>query len=186
MAVLTANELAALAISVGLTGEKVVTAVAIALAESGGRSDAMGDTTIQTGTWGPSVGPWQIRSLKAETGKGTARDAQALLNPQHNARAMKEISADGTNWRPWSVYTSGAYRLHLPAARVGAGSPGQIPAGGSSGGTAPAFNIADGGTWSRAGLFVFGGAMIAFVAWRSMGIGSVAGGVAKTVAKVVK
>lgn len=90
-------------------------AVAIAGGESGWRPSAMGDTTITDATWGPSVGLWQIRSLKAQSGTGAARDATKLTDPLFNARSMIEVSGGGQNWRPWSVYTSGAYTAHLDA-----------------------------------------------------------------------
>lgn len=119
MPTLTGVQVAAYAAKGGITTRaQLEIAVAIAKAESGWRSDAMGDTTITTGTWGPSIGLWQIRSLKAETGTGGTRDANKLKDPEFNARSMVAVSGGGTNWRPWSVYTSGAYRNHLPAAKA--------------------------------------------------------------------
>lgn len=106
---------------VGLDGETAATAAAIGMAESGGRTDAVGDVGLQTAKWGPSVGIWQIRSLNAEKGKGTARDEIANREPGANARAMLTISGGGKNWGPWSVYTNGAYKAHLPAARAALG-----------------------------------------------------------------
>jgi hypothetical protein len=88
-------------------------ATAVALAESGGRTDAQGDIGLQDGTWGPSVGLWQIRSLKAEYGKGTPRDASRLTDPEFNARAMASISNGGKNFKPWTTYTSGAYKKQI-------------------------------------------------------------------------
>lgn len=126
MAKLTARDLAGLALGAGIPSGAVETAVAIALAESGGDTDARGDVGIQNATWGPSIGLWQIRSLKAETGKGTARDANALTDAAFNARAMAQISGGGTNWRPWSVYTSRSYLLYLPAAKVGVAANGGV------------------------------------------------------------
>lgn len=119
-----------LARSVRLTDHEAVTAVAIAIAESGLNPNAMGDTTIQTSTWGPSIGLWQIRSLKADQGTGRTRDAARLKDPAFNARSMYEISNGGSDWSPWSVYTSGAYRANLDtvaaATSGGAGAaPGQ-------------------------------------------------------------
>src|SRR5690606_7001013 len=86
--------------------------------ESGGNSDALGDLKLADDKWGPSVGLWQIRSLHRERGTGGTRDQDALANPAHNARAMATISAGGTNWQPWTVYTSGIYRQNLDAARA--------------------------------------------------------------------
>jgi hypothetical protein len=124
VAQLTPSVVYQLARSVGLDPAQAATATAIAMAESGLRTDAVGDAGIQTATWGPSIGLWQIRSLKADRGTGRARDADRLTDPQHNARAMYEISGGGTNWRPWSVFTSGKYRDY--AADVVKGNLGQL------------------------------------------------------------
>lgn len=102
-----------LARSTGLDPAKAAVATAIAMAESGLDTNAVGDTGLQTSTWGPSIGLWQIRSLKADSGTGRARDATRLSDPAFNAKAMQEISAGGTNWGPWSVFTSGKYRDYL-------------------------------------------------------------------------
>lgn len=108
-----------------------VIATAISMAECPSRDlQQLGDVGIQTATWGPSVGLWQIRTLKAERGKGTHRDYEALHSDTgglRQAQAMAAISAGGTNWGPWSVWWrdaqkrigpgEGPYRRHLPAAR---------------------------------------------------------------------
>lgn len=121
MSTLTAAQVYTLAKDAGLTPAAAAIATAIARAESGWRTDAVGDTTIQTDKWGPSVGLWQIRSLKADQGTGRSRDATRLTDPAFNARAMVEISGAGANWRPWSVFTSGAYRQYLNEDTTGDG-----------------------------------------------------------------
>lgn len=117
MSQLLGTQVAQLVRGVGLTGDAAMIAVAIAKGESGWRTDAQGDTTIQTSKWGPSVGLWQVRSLKAEYGTGGTRDASRLTDPQFNAASMLTISNGGRNWQPWTVFTSGAYRSHLEEAR---------------------------------------------------------------------
>jgi predicted phage tail protein len=112
---LTAPQVYALARSAGLDPAQSVIATAVATAESGLRTDAMGDIGLQNATWGPSVGLWQIRSVKAETGKGTSRDVSRLTDPAFNAKAMAAISGQGTNFRPWSTYTNNAYKKNIPA-----------------------------------------------------------------------
>lgn len=88
---------------------------AIGRAESGLRTDAVGDVGLQNQTWGPSVGLFQVRSLNAETGRGTSRDRAALLSsPAKQARAAYEISNGGRNFTPWSTWTSGAAARNLP------------------------------------------------------------------------
>jgi LysM repeat protein len=69
-----------------------VTAASIAMAESGGNEFA-------TGTVGER-GYWQINPVNG---------ALSTYNPYGNARAAVIMSADGTNWSPWTTFTSGAY-----------------------------------------------------------------------------
>jgi hypothetical protein len=79
-------------------------AIAIALAESGGNPNKPGDVGLQTAHWGPSLGLWQIRSVKSESGKGTVRDATRLKDPTFNAKSMYSISNGGKNWGPWTTW----------------------------------------------------------------------------------
>lgn len=116
---MTYDELVALARSVGVPSGQLDTAAALGLAESAGKPDATGDETIQTEKWGPSVGLWQIRSLKTQTGTGQQRDRNALLDPLFNAKAMCAISSGGTDWRPWGAYTNGSYRKFLRGGTMG-------------------------------------------------------------------
>lgn len=101
-------QLVQLASSVGFPDP--ATAAAVAMAESGGDSNALGDTQI---TPGGSVGLWQV-NLAAHP----QYDAGELYDPTTNAQAALSISSGGTNWRPWSTYTSGAYLHYLPAAQA--------------------------------------------------------------------
>jgi hypothetical protein len=106
----------------GFTSAQAVTLTAVGQAESGLDPNAIGDVALETSKWGPSVGIWQIRTLKAETGKGTTRDLRALKgNPTAQARAARAIF-QSQGLHAWSTYTSGAYRSHLPAAKRAAGS----------------------------------------------------------------
>lgn len=132
MTTLTPAQIYTYAMNAGFTAANAAVATAIALAESGGRTDAEGDLTLQNGTWGPSVGLWQIRSLKAEYGKGTPRDASRLKDPDYNARAAYSISGGGVNFKPWTTYTNGAYKKKLDqfsAGDLGAGILGTLPGG---------------------------------------------------------
>ena len=113
---LTAEHVARLALGTGISPGAAIIAVAIAKAESNFNTDATGDVHLQTNVWGPSLGLWQIRSLKAEYSRGSVRDQAKLYDPAFNANSMKTISRNGTYWTPWSVYKSGAYRAHLPMA----------------------------------------------------------------------
>lgn len=139
MPILQAIQVAQLVRDVGITGEAAVIAVAVSKGESNFDSDVAGDTTIQTSKWGPSIGLWQVRSLKAEYGTGGTRDASRLTDPMFNARSMHSISAGGTNWQPWTIYTNGSYRNHLDEARQAVGSLGGtgVTAAPLQGATAP-------------------------------------------------
>jgi hypothetical protein len=107
------------AFDAGFRGENLMIAVAVAKGESGFRSDAIGDQGLRDAKWSNSVGLFQVRCLNAERGTGGVRDEIANLDPAHNARAAWEISGRGANnFRPWSVFTSNAYRSHLDSVRA--------------------------------------------------------------------
>jgi hypothetical protein len=93
--------LALLAMSAGIPESQADTAAAIAQAESGGKIDALNPSG--------AAGLWQILpSAHPEY------DANKLrTDPAYNAKAMAAISDKGTNWNPWTTYTSGAYKQYL-------------------------------------------------------------------------
>jgi hypothetical protein len=103
----------------GFRGEDLVTAVAIALAESRGDVYATGDTKLANATWGPSVGPWQIRTLNAQIGKGTTRDITRLYDLWANARAAYDLyrarrARGGTGFEDWTTWRRGAWKAFVP------------------------------------------------------------------------
>jgi murein DD-endopeptidase MepM/ murein hydrolase activator NlpD len=114
----------------GFHGAALKTAYAISIAESGGRSNAKGDISLQDAKWGPSVGLFQIRSLKNwKKYNDPYRDASKLQDPSYNIEAAWSKSKQGTNFKPWSTYTGGSFIKHLSeadamakAAGVGGGS----------------------------------------------------------------
>jgi len=69
-------------------------AAEIAMAESGGRQYAHSPTN--------DFGYWQIN--------GGHGPAMATYNPIGNARAAIAISSNGSSWRAWTTYVTGAYR----------------------------------------------------------------------------
>lgn len=118
---LSAVDVARLALAQGLTPEQATIAVAIARYESVTDrgifdTDAVGDEALVDDKWGPSIGLWQIRSLNSQKGTGQARDATRLKDPDFNARSMYLISAGGTYWRPWSVYLHDTYLNYMTQA----------------------------------------------------------------------
>lgn len=77
-------------------------AAAIAMAESGGNPQATDNDSNGT----VDRGLWQINS---------SHGSQSTYNVMANARAAVAISNNGTNWNPWTTYTSGAYLKYLPS-----------------------------------------------------------------------
>lgn len=121
----TATEIYQLSRAAGLSVADSIIAVAVALAESSGDDTAIGDVSLQTTQWGPSVGIWQIRTLNAEMGTGSLRDINALKgNPAHQARAMASISGSGRDWSPWTAYNRGIYERFLGQAENAAKASG--------------------------------------------------------------
>lgn len=149
MPVLSDQQIAQHAYDAGFRGDALRDAVAIALAESRGDSDALGDLSLRNDTWGASVGLWQIRSLKAGHGNAAERvqrDHQANLDPATNARNAYAISREGENFRPWSTYTNGDYRQFQDRARTAAGQlrqggPGNGGAASGAGAAPAAFRV---------------------------------------------
>lgn len=142
MANLSAKEVGKLAYDAGIKSTGGLThAIAIAKAESNFNPDAVGDVALQNDKWGPSLGLWQIRSLKAESGKGTERDGTRLKDPAFNAKSMASISKNGTDFGPWSTntITTQATRFLYTATAVEI-----VATGGGSGGVASAIDTATG------------------------------------------
>lgn len=113
----TAGQLALWAKQVGVPDDQVPTAVAIALAESGGKGAAVGGPNSD-GSY--DLGYWQINNK--------AHKALFLQYPDWwesaaNARMMAAVSGGGRNWKPWTTYSSGRYKEFLPDATAGAENP---------------------------------------------------------------
>ena len=102
----------------GFRGDALVRMVAIARGESGWIAAAQGDTSLTNGTWGPSIGLSQIRSLNSQYGTGGWRDGSRLSDPLFNARAAYAISNGGTNFTPWTVYNEGIYEQFVEEAKA--------------------------------------------------------------------
>jgi hypothetical protein len=131
---LTMAQVYAYARQAGFAPDTAIIATAIAMAESGDNPKARGDIGLETSYWGPSVGLEQIRTVKAQTGKGTDRDIARVGNdPLQNMIAAYDISNHGKDFTPWTTYTSGKYRSFLGQAKtaasgVGAASSGTVSA----------------------------------------------------------
>lgn len=108
---LSISELLALAQAVGFSGPDLLTAVAIALAESGGNPQAYNPESAAGAPQGQgSFGLWQIY-LKAHPQFSGAN----LFDPGTNAAAAYSIYSSAGGFSPWSTFTSGAYQGNLAA-----------------------------------------------------------------------
>jgi hypothetical protein len=101
MTVLNFTAIRSLADSVGFPDADL--AASVALAESGGVTNAVGDS-------GHSLGLWQINIPSHPE-----VDPAQLFDPTYNARAALQISRNGTNWNPWTTYRTGAYQKYMPS-----------------------------------------------------------------------
>lgn len=84
---------------------------AIALAESGGRTDV-----LNTKAPDYSVGLWQINYYGNLGPSRTAQygsPADLVADPNRQAQAAVAISGNGSNLSPWSTYTNGSYKTFL-------------------------------------------------------------------------
>lgn len=109
------QNIATYAAQAGFVGNDLVTAVAIALAESSGNSraynpEAQAGTPIGKG----SYGLWQIY-LNAHP-EFTGQD---LYDPQTNANAAFSVYSNaGSSFSPWNTYKNGAYQSQLAVAQA--------------------------------------------------------------------
>lgn len=105
---LSAEQIGEYASNAGFVGGDLVTAIAIAFAESSGNTHAHGDLTLAPSG---SYGLWQIYSgAHPEYGP----DFTILYDPQTNATAAFAIyQAAGNNFTPWTTYNSGRYEAFM-------------------------------------------------------------------------
>jgi Lysozyme like domain len=95
------SEIMGVAQQAGFSQAGSMIAAAIAMAESGGNPNAVGDG-------GQSYGLWQIY-LPAHPNV-TPQQAE---NPSTAAQLAYSISSGGQNWTPWSTYNNGSYLQFL-------------------------------------------------------------------------
>lgn len=106
----------------GFSGDSLATAYAIVRAESGGRANAFNPRGKDL-----SYGLFQINMLgkmgpdrRKKFGLSSNED---LYDPLTNAKVAYAISNQGTNFNPWTTYTSGKYQQFLQSG-TGGGAPG--------------------------------------------------------------
>jgi cell wall-associated NlpC family hydrolase len=106
MPTIGAPQIAAYAYQAGFRAVDVVTATAIALAESDGKTDAV---NVNSDQWhSRDRGLWQINDHYHPEWT----DAQCF-DPATCARAAYRISGGGHDFTPWATYNNGAYRKYL-------------------------------------------------------------------------
>lgn len=95
-----AGEFRKLAQRAGFTTETTEKALRVATCESGLKPQAVGDGKLANEKWGPSVGPFQVRTLWTDL----LGDRSPILNwiPAFNASAAFNISNKGTDWGAWT------------------------------------------------------------------------------------
>lgn len=94
----------------GFRGDALRTAIAVAMAESGGNPRAANRTAPDD-----SHGLWQVNYFGNLAKERTKKfgNQQAQYDPATNARAAYAISGGGKNWRPWTTFTSGKHKQYL-------------------------------------------------------------------------
>lgn len=111
---LSAAQLATLAKDTGFTGDGLVNAVAVALAESSGYTKAL----LVNENCTRDRGLWQINDYwHPEVSE------QQAFDPVQNAKAAYDISSQGTDWDQWSTWENGAYKDYLPDAEQAVNHP---------------------------------------------------------------
>lgn len=113
---LSAADITVVARNAGFSGYDLTVAVAIALAESGGKKEAYNpEVAAGTPTGQGSYGLWQIYS-KVHPEFATWN----LFDPQQNANAAFLVySAAGASFHPWSTFKNNAYLSFMQAAEDG-------------------------------------------------------------------
>ena len=112
--ILKFDEIRSFASWAGFAGADLITATAIAIAESDGDPTAAGDPTR-----GHSYGLWQVNVKEHPE-----YDPAALLGPSYNARAAFQIYRDaGARFDPWSTFKSGVFKKFVPSDQTADAAP---------------------------------------------------------------
>lgn len=160
---LSPSGIAGAASAAGFTGSDLVTAVAIALAESSGETGVIGPLPSGKNTDGTSdYGLFQINSSHtALLSQGNWKD------PIANAKMAYSLYVSrGRTFKDWVSYTSGTYLLHMPAAQIGVNTKTNPVASASTSDTtgvnSASFisNLTNAETWRRTGEILLGGILI--------------------------
>ncbi|WP_243788734.1 transglycosylase SLT domain-containing protein [Saccharopolyspora gloriosae] len=140
MTTLSPEQIAQHAYDAGFRGEDLSTAVAVAVAESSGNTEAHNGAGLDD-----SYGLWQINML-GDMGPARREEYgidsnEELLDPATNAEAAYKIHQGRGDFSDWSTYNDDSYKKHLDEARKaaaqveGGGDPGTEQPSGPPGGT---------------------------------------------------
>lgn len=144
MAQLTPAQIAYYAQQAGFSGLGLINAVAVAMAESTGVTDATHVNTEATGIYQGSIdqGLWQINNVAHPQYAGAS-----IFDPLTNAQAAFAISQGGTNFGAWTTWIQGTYKNFLTQVNNAIGTIAGINPGGSTGieGINPGGTIGSGG-----------------------------------------
>jgi hypothetical protein len=109
------QQIAGYAIGAGFPPDQIATAVAVALAESGGETTA----TNRNSNGSTDYGLWQINTVH-----GALLNQGDKFNGADNAKmALTVYARAGNKWTPWSVYKSGTYRAQMGTGTLAAAKP---------------------------------------------------------------
>lgn len=177
MSTYTVAQLKQAASNAGFTGNALVIAVAISLAENGSRNPAAVSPTNSDGS--RDHGAWQIndKAHAALIRSGNVND----LND--NARMAYKVYTDaGKSFRPWTTFNHGTYKAHLSDAQKGT-TPGNgfnpvalLGVGGliaAANGVGPG-QIAGGATSALSNAGDLAGHLLDSAFWKRIGIGALA------------
>lgn len=138
---MTQAEIQALARAAGFSQQAAPIASAIAIAESSGNPRAFNPKPPDL-----SYGLWQINMIgrlgPERRARFGLRSNEDLFDPATNARAAYVISSRGSNFRPWTTYTSGAYKRYLTQGQIAAGQK-QAASDGGAGSGLPIIDVGE-------------------------------------------
>jgi hypothetical protein len=137
---LTPAQIAGVAQQAGFSGNDLTTAVAVALAESGGNPNATHSNTNGS----IDYGLWQINSVHS-----SLLQSGTWSTPSDNARMAYSVW-QGSGWKAWTTYTSGAYLTNMGRAALASGSPDLSASTGASGASTASNPLSDLGSVGNA------------------------------------
>jgi hypothetical protein len=109
-----AKAIAEVAQKAGFSGNALVKAVAIAMAESRGKPNLV--YRGRNGHSEHSMGLFQVNTKAHDVGDYGLAKKSELLDPLKNAKVAYKISNHGENFRPWSTYKDGKFEKYMKIA----------------------------------------------------------------------